>query len=121
MRHAADYQRELTMSASGEACQKRAWTAHKKGCQINAMLNKFNAEYAARPVEQPPTTECTGCGVAFDEENYFEDEGPCPDCGYVACESCSCHHSKGACDGFAGLAPSNGMRRLVLLRNLKLR
>lgn len=80
----------------GEACQKTAWSSHKKGCKINAMLNKLNAEYAARPVERPPPTKCTGCGVRFRGE-YYVDSGPCPDCGYVTCESCSCHNSRGSC------------------------
>ncbi|KZV86224.1 hypothetical protein EXIGLDRAFT_653423 [Exidia glandulosa HHB12029] len=88
-----------TVYYCSENCQKSAWAAHKKGCQINAMLNKFNDEHAARlaaDTTKPSKKKCTGCGVKFDEE-YYIDEGPCPDCGYVACESCSCHNSRGSC------------------------
>ena len=89
---------------------------------INAILDRINAEHAARPVSTPSTTECTGCGVKFSESASDEDEQmyadeACDDCGtvhydltaidlslkkmdlhlgYMACESCACSHSRGS-------------------------
>lgn len=63
---------------------------------INAILDKINAEHAARPVARPSATECTGCGVIFskndiDDEEDEEDEDMtypdevCDDCGVFTC------------------------------------
>ena len=66
-------------------------------CAINRTL--YNAEEEERrrdeenPPPRPPRNVCTGCNVRFDED--YGIEGDCPDCGYVACESCVCHNSKG--------------------------
>jgi ribosomal protein L12E/L44/L45/RPP1/RPP2 len=60
---------------------------------INAILDRINAEHAARPVPKPSKTECTGCGVGFaesdfDEEDEDEEEKTyadevCDDCGTI--------------------------------------
>ncbi|KAI0630005.1 hypothetical protein C8Q77DRAFT_1139879 [Trametes polyzona] len=78
-----------------EACQKANWKTHKKGCKMQQMLNAINEEHAAAPRPRPDRKRCTGCNVKFTSDYPCEDE--CPDCGYLACESCVCHHSKGTC------------------------
>jgi ribosomal protein L12E/L44/L45/RPP1/RPP2 len=60
---------------------------------INAILDKINAEHAARPVLRPSTTKCTGCGVRFSEDDSEEEEEDedervyadevCDDCGAI--------------------------------------
>lgn len=88
-----------TATYCGAACQKKAWATHKKGCKIEHMLyemqQKQAAEERSKPVKRPRTTHCTGCNVKFSEE--YEVDGDCPDCGYMACEGCSCSNSRGSC------------------------
>ena len=74
-------------------CQKTDWKTHKKGSKLQQMLNKFNDEHNAKSRARPRTSHCTGCNVKFSEDYPCDDE--CPTCGYVACESCICHHSRG--------------------------
>lgn len=74
-------------------CQKADWKTHKKGCKLQQTLNKFNDERNAKPRARPRMSHCTGCNVKFSEDYPCDDE--CPTCGYVACESCICHHSRG--------------------------
>jgi ribosomal protein L12E/L44/L45/RPP1/RPP2 len=63
---------------------------------INAILDRINAEHAARPVARPSTTECTGCGVEFAEDDSDEEDDEdedektnadevCDDCGMFHC------------------------------------
>lgn len=65
------------------ACSEADWPVHKSKCMseknINAILDKFNAEMAAKPLERPSQDICTGCGVKFDEE--YEPDDACDDCG----------------------------------------
>ncbi|KAJ7581358.1 hypothetical protein C8J56DRAFT_793816 [Mycena floridula] len=79
-------------------CQKKDWKNHKKGCAIQCLLNEYvetaEAEAAKQPVKKPRRTHCTGCNARFDPEDVYVDR-ECPDCGYMTCESCSCHNSKG--------------------------
>lgn len=77
-----------------EACQKANWKIHKKGCEIQQMLNRMNDEHNAAPRARPNPKRCTGCNVRFTED--YPCDGECPDCGYVACESCICDNSNGA-------------------------
>lgn len=51
------------------------------------ILDRINAEHAAKPVSRPSRTKCTGCGVRF-VENAADCEGDdaticegCDDCG----------------------------------------
>jgi len=64
-------------------CSKADWPSHKSKCMseknINAMLDKINAEMDARPVKRPSQKRCTGCGVKFTED--YEAEDACDDCG----------------------------------------
>ncbi|KAF7971888.1 hypothetical protein HWV62_19503 [Athelia sp. TMB] len=69
---------------------------HKETCfsekRINAMLDKINAEEAAKPPPKPKADQCTGCGVKFpqrdedDEDEDMEEDGEealadaCDDC-----------------------------------------
>lgn len=76
-----------------EACQKANWKIHKKGCEIQQMLNRMNDEHAAAPRSRPNPKRCTGCNVRFTED--YPCDGECPDCGYVACESCICDNNNG--------------------------
>jgi hypothetical protein len=102
---------------------------HKSKCMseknINAILDRINAEHAARPVARPSATECTGCGVIFSKDDIDDEKEDdmtypdevCDDCGvfycylitidlvdngllelegYMACESCACSHSRGS-------------------------
>jgi rRNA maturation endonuclease Nob1 len=46
---------------------------------INAILDRINAEMAAKPVERPRQDKCTGCGVKFSEE--YDADDSCDDCG----------------------------------------
>ena len=63
---------------------------------LNEMQQKEEEEEKKRgPPPKPRKTHCTGCNGKF-EEDYLEVDGECPDCGYMACESCSCHNSKGS-------------------------
>lgn len=89
------------------------------GCQIQLVLNKFNEEQEKKQEaelasgKKPRQDRCTGCNTKVreidsdgeeDEDEDDELEAPdqvCPDCGYVACESCSCHNSRGALYDFA--------------------
>jgi NAD-dependent SIR2 family protein deacetylase len=61
---------------------------------IDKILDRINAEHVARPVPKPSTTECTGCGVEFAEDDLDEDdddeektyaEEVCDDCGAFHC------------------------------------
>ncbi|KAF8215502.1 hypothetical protein K438DRAFT_1704395 [Mycena galopus ATCC 62051] len=63
----------------GVECQKHDWKSHKTVC-----------------TPRPRTTHCTGCGLQFGGENG-KPQGICPDCCYVACESCICHNRRGTC------------------------
>ncbi|KAI0330833.1 hypothetical protein GY45DRAFT_1345711 [Cubamyces sp. BRFM 1775] len=78
-----------------EKCQKQDWKTHKKGCEFQQILNRVNEEHAAAPRARPNSKRCTGCNVRFSRDYPCEDE--CPDCGYVACESCACDSSSGTC------------------------
>ncbi|KII88509.1 hypothetical protein PLICRDRAFT_110179 [Plicaturopsis crispa FD-325 SS-3] len=79
-----------------EKCQKAAWKqGHKMECAMNRRLRELQEEEEAKPQERPRRTHCTGCNVKFDHEYYADDD--CPDCGYMACESCVSHHSRGSC------------------------
>ncbi|KDR81711.1 hypothetical protein GALMADRAFT_59073 [Galerina marginata CBS 339.88] len=84
----------------GATCQKEQWPLHKKECKINRMLydmeQKHEEEEAKKPVQKPRKTHCTGCNGKF-KEDWLEVDQECPDCGYITCESCSCHDSKGTC------------------------
>lgn len=98
-------------------CSKAHWPEHKSKCMseknINAILDRFNAELEAKPVSRPSSKKCTGCGQRFDEDEYPVDEA-CDECGrrfsivyvcedglicqclgYMACESCSCDYNNG--------------------------
>lgn len=53
---------------------------------INAILQRMEAEQAAKPVPRPLSTECTGCGVEFaDSEDEEEDSEAYAD---MACDDC---------------------------------
>ncbi|KAF9025141.1 hypothetical protein BDZ89DRAFT_954052 [Hymenopellis radicata] len=81
-------------------CQKEDWSIHKKGCALYAKVREINEAQEARDAEKlkkkPRKTHCTGCNVRFDPEEC-DDQEECPDCSYIACESCGCHHSRGSC------------------------
>ncbi|KAJ7679309.1 hypothetical protein DFH06DRAFT_1166286 [Mycena polygramma] len=84
----------------GEECQKRDWKTHKGTCKILANIEKMRAlsGLPERKIVRPPTTHCTGCELVFRDDS--RDGKPitiCPDCGYVACESCACHNCRGTC------------------------
>ncbi|KAJ6520705.1 hypothetical protein DFH09DRAFT_1287438 [Mycena vulgaris] len=70
----------------GAECQRRDWKTHKKVCKSTPTGENG----------KPPTTRCTGCSLRFGGANGAPDL-ICPDCGYVACESCSCHNRRGSC------------------------
>ncbi|KAF7968464.1 hypothetical protein HWV62_30513 [Athelia sp. TMB] len=86
---------------------------HKETCfsekRINAMLDKINAEEAAKPPPKPKADQCTGCGVKFpqrdedDEDEDMEEDGEealadaCDDCGYMVCEGCVSDTNNGSC------------------------
>ncbi|KAI0671123.1 hypothetical protein C8Q78DRAFT_973674 [Trametes maxima] len=78
-----------------EACQKADWKTHKKGCEMQQLINNFEEAQAARPAPPPNKKRCTGCNVKFSRDYPCEDE--CPDCGYVVCESCVSDTSNGTC------------------------
>ncbi|KAJ7043581.1 hypothetical protein C8F04DRAFT_1366508 [Mycena alexandri] len=78
------------------ACQREAWSTHKRECEMNRILREHQEKEEAKPVEKPPTTHCTGCNVKYDRDEYAA-EDLCADCGYTACESCVSHHSRGSC------------------------
>ncbi|KAI0373791.1 hypothetical protein BV20DRAFT_1096989 [Pilatotrama ljubarskyi] len=78
-----------------ETCQTADWKKHKKGCEIQKMLNVINDQHAAAPRARPESKRCTGCNVKFTRD--YPCEGECPDCGYVACESCVCDSNNGTC------------------------
>lgn len=63
------------------------------GEKLNAMIAKAEKEQENKPLAKPRTSHCTGCDEEFTEDVYVDVE--CPDCGYLACESCACHHSRG--------------------------
>ncbi|KAK7012221.1 hypothetical protein R3P38DRAFT_1585417 [Favolaschia claudopus] len=79
----------------GTTCQKTGWSNHKMECEMNRILREREEKEAQKPVEKPPTTHCTGCNVKYSRDDMADDL--CPDCGYSACESCVCHHSRGSC------------------------
>lgn len=96
-------------------CSKAHWKEHKKGCAIQCKLNEINdamekkEKAEAASGKKPRRDRCTGCnqklrevdsdGEEYDDEDADDQLEPpdqvCPDCGYVACESCSCHNSRG--------------------------
>ncbi|PBK94875.1 hypothetical protein ARMGADRAFT_1011742 [Armillaria gallica] len=87
-----------------EKCQKAEWRVHKKSCAMNKILReiqeKAEEEEARKPLKRPPTNRCTGCNHRFqntDDEDWEEDRDECPDCGYIACESCVSDTSNGSC------------------------
>ncbi|KAJ7836710.1 hypothetical protein B0H13DRAFT_1733411 [Mycena leptocephala] len=73
----------------GVDCQKLAWKTHKKDCKSRASAT--GNKPADNASTKPRTTHCTGCNLRFGGENGRPNE-ICPDCGYVACESCVCHN-----------------------------
>jgi len=82
-------------------CQKKHWSSHKKECKINKLLFEMQQkqeeeENKRGPPPRPRITHCTGCNGKF-KEDWLEVDQECPDCGYITCESCSCHNSKGTC------------------------
>ncbi|KAJ6591605.1 hypothetical protein DFH09DRAFT_1137499 [Mycena vulgaris] len=83
----------------GTACQKKAWPTHKRECEMNRILREHQEKEDAKPVDEPPTTHCTGCNVEYVEDGSEEymAEDMCDDCGYSACESCVSHTSRGSC------------------------
>ena len=74
-----------------EKCQKADWKLHKKTCEMQQVLNRYNDQPRTQP--RPDPKRCTGCSVKFNRDYPCEDE--CESCGYVACESCACDHSNG--------------------------
>ncbi|KAI9069338.1 hypothetical protein FKP32DRAFT_1641079 [Trametes sanguinea] len=78
-----------------QACQKADWKTHKKGCEMQQIINQFEEAQASAPRARPNSKRCTGCNTKFSEDYPCEDE--CPDCGYVVCESCACDQSNGTC------------------------
>jgi hypothetical protein len=85
---------------SSADCQSADWKRHKRECKMNELLNQMNEEHARRPPPKPDCTRSTGCHGEFNEEEGMHAEDECPDCGYLACESCVCHHSRGTFDRF---------------------
>ncbi|KAJ7252768.1 hypothetical protein B0H12DRAFT_1017978 [Mycena haematopus] len=83
----------------GTTCQKKAWSTHKRECEMNRILREHQeeaeAKEAAKPVVKPRTTHCTGCNTKFSRD--YEADDVCPDCGYSACESCVSDTSSGSC------------------------
>ncbi|GJE89825.1 zinc finger MYND domain-containing protein [Phanerochaete sordida] len=78
-------------------CQMVDWKerGHKKGCELQKVLNEFNAKQEAQKPARPAKGRCTGCNTRFDDDDYCDQE--CPECGYQTCESCACHSSRGTC------------------------
>ncbi|KAJ7442244.1 hypothetical protein FB451DRAFT_1297496 [Mycena latifolia] len=66
--------------------------------EMNRILRERQEE-EAKPVAKPRTTHCTGCNVEYvkDGPDRYPASDVCDDCGYTACESCVCHHSRGSC------------------------
>ncbi|KAJ7155436.1 hypothetical protein C8R43DRAFT_999846 [Mycena crocata] len=87
----------------GTACQKKAWTTHKRECEMNRILRehqeKAEAEAMTKPVAKPRTTHCTGCNTKYVEDGSEEymAEDMCNECGYSACENCVSDTSSGSC------------------------
>ncbi|KAF8830032.1 uncharacterized protein C8R40DRAFT_1063898 [Lentinula edodes] len=79
-----------------DKCQKKDWRRHKKECAMQKIVQEMNDKLAKIPKSKPRTTHCTGCDLKFTEDDPVDQE--CPDCGYLTCESCSCHNSRGTCD-----------------------
>lgn len=62
---------------------------------LNAKMERKDVEEtAAKRAQQPRREECDGCGCGREDAGRIEE--PCPGCGYQVCESCACHHSRGA-------------------------
>lgn len=93
---------------SSAECQMADWKTHKKYCKefgkqrvgfIQSKLDEITVmarrkeEEEKKAGKRPDRKVCTGCNVRFRRDYPIDQE--CPDCGYVACESCSCHHSRG--------------------------
>lgn len=78
------------------------------GEKIERMLREADAKVKARkdaePLRKPRDTHCTGCNEKLTED-YPADES-CDECGYMACESCSCHHSRGTVLIVTSIMPS---------------
>ncbi len=65
---------------------------------LREMQEKAEGEEARKPLKRPPTNRCTGCNHRFqnsDDEDWEEDRDECPDCRYIACESCVSDTSNG--------------------------
>ncbi|KII88521.1 hypothetical protein PLICRDRAFT_627202 [Plicaturopsis crispa FD-325 SS-3] len=85
-------------SFCSESCQEAAWPSHKEECitrVLGAVAGKKNRDSEGKPA----TSNCTGCNAKFvaSGEYRYVAASTCPDCGYVACESCVCHETKGTC------------------------
>ncbi|KAJ7150665.1 hypothetical protein C8R46DRAFT_1123871 [Mycena filopes] len=65
-------------------CQKLDWKAHKLDCESLGTTGK------------PRTTHCSGCKKPFGGF-IGEVDAICPDCGYAACNDCSCDNRLGTC------------------------
>ncbi|KAJ7211625.1 hypothetical protein GGX14DRAFT_448903, partial [Mycena pura] len=78
----------------GVECQTQNWKIHKKDCK--SLASGTNASAEPEQNDKPRVTHCTGCALRFGGENG-EPDTICPDCGYVACESCVCHNRRGSC------------------------
>lgn len=69
---------------------------------MHQVVYEANQKLKNQPPPTPTPERCTGCNVKFSEDYRCEDK--CPDCGYMACESCICHHSKGELRRVGGTA-----------------
>ncbi|KAH8092662.1 hypothetical protein BXZ70DRAFT_452480 [Cristinia sonorae] len=79
-------------------CQLADWKVHKKGCEIQKMLNVINNQHKEKSKttkERPPRGKCTGCDVKFSED--YPCDSDCAKCGFQACESCVVHERRGTC------------------------
>ncbi|KAJ6561684.1 hypothetical protein B0H19DRAFT_887431, partial [Mycena capillaripes] len=70
------------------------WRVHKAVCK--SLTSKLDSKATPQGSSKPPTTHCTGCKLRFGGR-IGEIDQTCPDCGYVSCESCSCHNLRGTC------------------------
>lgn len=87
-----------------EASEKANGKTYKKGCEIQQMLNRMNDEHAAAPRSRANPKRCPDCGMKFTED-YLSD-GECPNCAYVACESCICDNNNST------VSPRSPVRKL---------
>ncbi|KZV75634.1 hypothetical protein PENSPDRAFT_571079 [Peniophora sp. CONT] len=78
-------------------CQAADWKTHKRYCKQFEKQREDNIQKRLdEAMEKPDKKVCTGCNTRFRRDYPIDQE--CPDCGYVACEDCSCHHSRGTCE-----------------------